>query len=155
MGLWNRAGSLRGAQVGLVNRAGRVHGLQERALAHQRDESVNFNLMQIYANTIDVARYGDFITPETETTTHYFWAQAHNFRLDDPTVTELVYRQVHTAFLEDLFVIGAQQGNLTAFGDDLPPAVDFNQDAGGLQARRVIERILADEQAATTVRATA
>lgn len=95
------------------------------------------------------------ITPETETTTHYFWAQAHNFKIDDPTVTELVYRQVHTAFLEDLFVIGAQQGNLTAFGEELPPAVDFNQDAGGLQARRVIDRILADEQPGPSVRATA
>jgi len=95
------------------------------------------------------------ITPETDTTTHYFWAQAHNFKLDDPTVTDLVYRQVHTAFLEDLFVIGEQQNNLTAFGDDLPPAVDFNQDAGGIQARRVIDRILADEQAETNLRVTA
>ena len=95
------------------------------------------------------------ITPETDTTTHYFWAQAHNFKLDDPTVTDMVYRQVHTAFLEDLFVIGEQQGNLSAFGDDLPPGVDFNQDAGGLQARRVVARILADEQAGTNLRATA
>ena len=95
------------------------------------------------------------ITPETDTTTHYFWAQAHNFKLDDPTVTELVYRQVHTAFLEDLAVIGAQQANLTAYGDDLPPGVDFNQDAGGLQARRVVERILSEEQSGPKVRATA
>ena len=95
------------------------------------------------------------ITPETDTTTHYFWAQAHNFRLDDPTVTEMVYRQVHTAFLEDLAVIGAQQGNQSVFGDDLPPAVDFNQDAGGLQARRIVERILADEQNHSEIRATA
>ena len=95
------------------------------------------------------------ITPETETTTHYFWAQAHNFKLDDPTVTELVYRQVHTAFLEDLAVIGAQQKNLTDFGDALQPGVDFNQDAGGLQARRVVERILSEEQGTLAVRAMA
>lgn len=96
------------------------------------------------------------ITPETDTTTHYFWAQAHDFQLEDPTVTELVYRQVHTAFLEDLAVIGGQQGNLSAFGDDLPPAVDFNQDAGGLQARRIVERILEDEKTGgTEIRATA
>lgn len=85
------------------------------------------------------------ITPETDTTTHYFWAQAHDFQINDPTVTELLYRQVHTAFLEDLAVIGSQQGNLSVFGDDLPPAVDFNQDAGGLQARRIVERILEEE----------
>lgn len=96
------------------------------------------------------------ITPETDTTTHYFWAQAHDFRLEDPTVTELLYRQVHTAFLEDLAVIGAQQGNLSAFGEDLPQAVDFNQDAGGLQARRIVDRILAEQQGAgADIRATA
>lgn len=96
------------------------------------------------------------ITPETETTTHYFWAQAHDFRIDDPTVTELLYRQVHTAFQEDLAVIGAQQGNLGSFGGGLPAQLDFNQDAGGLQARRVVERILAAErQGRGGVRATA
>jgi len=95
------------------------------------------------------------ITPETETTTHYFWAQAHNFNLDDPTVTDLLYRQVHTAFLEDLFVIGEQQKNLDELGGGLPLEVDFNQDAGGLQARRVIERILADEAGDENLRATA
>lgn len=95
------------------------------------------------------------ITPETETTTHYFWAQAHNFGINDPTLTELIYRQVHTAFLEDLAVIEAQQGNLDAFGDNLPPAVDFNQDAGGLQARRIVDALLAAESAAPLVRARA
>ena len=95
------------------------------------------------------------ITPETETTTHYFWAQAHNFQIDDPTVTELVYRQVHTAFLEDLAVIGSQQNNLTAFEKNLPEQVDFNQDAGGLQARRIITRILEEEADVACFRATA
>jgi len=86
------------------------------------------------------------ITPETDTTTHYFWAQAHNFSIDDPTVTELIYRQVHTAFLEDLAVIGAQQDNFQQFGDALPVPVDFNQDAGGIQARRIIAQILENEK---------
>tara|TARA_B100000530_G_scaffold330538_1_gene274020 strand:- start:539 stop:1057 length:519 start_codon:yes stop_codon:yes gene_type:complete len=95
------------------------------------------------------------ITPETETTTHYFWAQAHNFQIDDPTVTELVYRQVHTAFLEDLAVIGSQQNNLTAFEENLPEQVDFNQDAGGIQARRIITRILEEEADVACFRATA
>jgi vanillate O-demethylase monooxygenase subunit len=113
--------------------------------AQEGDRSKGFSMRNLNA-----------ITPETDTTTHYFWAQAHDFRLDDPTVTELLYRQVHTAFLEDLAVIGSQQGNLSAFGSDLPPAVDFNQDAGGLQARRIVDRILAEEQSANVgVQATA
>jgi len=85
------------------------------------------------------------ITPETDTTTHYFWAQAHDFQIDDPTVTELLYRQVHTAFLEDLGVLQAQQGNISMYNGGLPDQVDFNQDAGGLQARRIVDAILAQE----------
>jgi phenylpropionate dioxygenase-like ring-hydroxylating dioxygenase large terminal subunit len=85
------------------------------------------------------------VTPETETTSHYFWAQPHDFRLDDPTVTELIFRQVHTAFLEDLAVIEAQQNNLDIYGERLPEQVDFNQDAGGIQPRRIIAAILAAE----------
>jgi vanillate O-demethylase monooxygenase subunit len=87
------------------------------------------------------------ITPETETTTHYFWAQAHDFQIDDPTVTELLYRQVHTAFLEDLAILQAQQSNIDTYNGGLPEQVDFNQDAGGLQARRIVDAILASEGA--------
>jgi vanillate O-demethylase monooxygenase subunit len=84
------------------------------------------------------------ITPETETTTHYFWAQAHDFQIDDPSVTELIYNQVHTAFLEDLATIKAQQLNISRNPD--APKVDFNQDAGGMQARRMIEDLITEEQ---------
>jgi vanillate O-demethylase monooxygenase subunit len=85
------------------------------------------------------------ITPEADGRTHYFWSQAHNFGLDDPTLTELIYQQVHTAFLKDLAVIKGQQMNLDAYGDHLPSQVDFNQDAGGLQARRIVEALIAAE----------
>ncbi len=88
------------------------------------------------------------ITPETETTTHYFWAQARDFALDDPTVTELVFRQVHTAFMEDLHIIREQQKNISLYGSSLPPQIDFRQDAGAVQARRIVDGILARERSA-------
>ena len=83
------------------------------------------------------------ITPETARTTHYFWAQAHDFQIDDPTVTELLFNQVHTAFLEDLRTIKAQQRNIDL--DPTRPRIDFNQDAGALAARRMIEGLIAAE----------
>ena len=49
------------------------------------------------------------ITPETESSTHYFWAQAHDFDVDNPDVTDAVFRQVETAFNEDVEVFHAQQ----------------------------------------------
>ena len=91
------------------------------------------------------------ITPETGGRTHYFWGQAHDFRIDDPSITEMLFRQVHTAFLEDLAVIRAQQANLDAWGERLPAPVDLNQDGGGIQARRVIEAILAAERGGAPV----
>ena len=112
-----------------------VGGARAGTGAPQGDRSQGFTMRNLNA-----------ITPETETTTHYFWAQAHDFRTDDATVTELLFRQIHSAFMEDLAVLKAQQMNLEAFGGD-PPQVDFGQDSGGLQARRIIDRILEEERA--------
>ena len=61
-----------------------------------------------------------------------------------------MYRQVWAAFQEDLFVIKKQQENITAFDDSLPSQKDFNQDAGGNQARMIMDRILAQEAECVT-----
>ena len=52
------------------------------------------------------------MTPETETTTHYFWGQAHDFEPHNPEMTERVFQQIKTAFLEDVSVFTAQQQNI-------------------------------------------
>ena len=104
--------------------------------AREGDRSKGFSMRNLNA-----------ITPETETTTHYFWAQAHDFGIDDPSITELVFNQVRTAFFEDLAVIKSQQANLTAYGAALPTQVDFKQDSGAVQARRIVDAILAGESA--------
>ena len=104
--------------------------------AREGDRSKGFSMRNLNA-----------ITPETGATTHYFWAQAHDFMIDDPTVTELIYRQVRTAFFEDLGIIKAQQQNLTAYGAALPPQIDFRQDSGAVQARRIVDGIVAEENA--------
>src|SRR5215470_17852011 len=86
------------------------------------------------------------ITPETETTSHYFWGQAHNFDVKNRELTQKIFEQIQTAFLEDVEVFSAQQRNLDIYSS--PPQVDINADAGVLQARRIIERIHAEEQSA-------
>jgi vanillate O-demethylase monooxygenase subunit len=83
------------------------------------------------------------ITPETERTTHYFWAQAHDFDAHNPATTELVFQQVRTAFLQDWEVFEAQQRSIDAAPD--APEIDLAADAGALQARRIVARLLADE----------
>ncbi len=58
--------------------------------------------------------------------------------------SDLLYDNVHTAFLEDLDIVGAQHANIRSHR--AAPRVDINHDSGGLQARRIIESIIADEQ---------
>jgi vanillate O-demethylase monooxygenase subunit len=86
------------------------------------------------------------ITPETETTSHYFWGQCHDFDVKNPAMTEKIFDQINTAFLEDVAVFQNQQRML-----NLRPnaqRVDITADAGAIQARRIIDRLYAEEQAA-------
>jgi vanillate monooxygenase len=85
------------------------------------------------------------ITPETETTTHYFWGQAHDFDVENPATTEKIFDQIQTAFWEDVAVFEAQQKSIERAPD--APQVDLNADAGTIQARRIIARLQQEEQA--------
>ncbi len=86
------------------------------------------------------------ITPETETSSHYFWGQAHDFDVKNVELTNKIFEQITTAFLEDVAVFSAQQRNLNIFHN--PPQVDINADAGALAARRILSRLYDEEQAA-------
>ncbi|MGB5182922.1 MAG: hypothetical protein WBO12_12145 [Xanthobacteraceae bacterium] len=91
------------------------------------------------------------ITPETETTAHYFWGQAHDFDVKNPQTTDKIFEQIQTAFLEDVAVFSAQQRNLNLL--DEPSQVDITADAGAIQARRILERLYDEEQASARVAA--
>ena len=83
------------------------------------------------------------VTPETDGVTNYFWAVTHDFLADDPAGAEEFHRQSQQVIHEDLAVFSAQQRML----DRLPDArtVDIRYDAGPIQARRLIDRLLTDE----------
>ena len=53
------------------------------------------------------------LTPETETSTHYFYAVTRNFQLEDPAVGELLGSENAAAFQEDKVVIEEQQRKVT------------------------------------------
>jgi phenylpropionate dioxygenase-like ring-hydroxylating dioxygenase large terminal subunit len=91
------------------------------------------------------------ITPETETTSHYFWGQAHDWDVRNKALTDMLVDQITTAFLEDVAVFEAQQRNITLLPN--APQVDINADSGVIQARRILDRIHRDEQAAAATAA--
>ena len=91
------------------------------------------------------------ITPETETTSHYFWGQAHDFDVKNTETTNKIFEQIRTAFLEDVDVFSGQQRNLDLMPNS--PQLDIAADAGALQARRILARLHDEEQAAGHVAA--
>lgn len=88
----------------------------------------------------------DFITPESETSIWYFWGMARDFKPEDAELTAKIREGQGKIFGEDLDMLEQQQNNLLAYPDR--PLLKLNIDAGGVQSRRILERIIAREQAA-------
>ncbi|VWX61760.1 Toluene-4-sulfonate monooxygenase system iron-sulfur subunit TsaM1 [Burkholderiales bacterium 8X] len=88
------------------------------------------------------------LTPETETSTHYFFMLAHGFRLDDAVVTESVTQSQRAAFIEDKTMIEAQQQMI----DNSPakPMMPIACDLGLTQFRRVLQEMMDAEGAAAS-----
>ena len=51
----------------------------------------------------------DAITPETETSSHYFWAIAQDRAPNDKAATESIFQEIHKTFMEDWEVLETQQ----------------------------------------------
>jgi vanillate O-demethylase monooxygenase subunit len=84
------------------------------------------------------------ITPETETSCHYFWAFCRNYRLHEQSVTQGLREGVSRVFAEDEAILEAQQQALL----DHPEKefYNLNIDAGAMWARRIVDRMIALEQ---------
>lgn len=89
-----------------------------------------------------------FMTPETATTSHYFWATTRRYGPDDPERDGLLRASLENAFItEDKPMIEAQQRALgTADLMDCKPAL-FRGDSAAIQARRILDGIRQDETA--------
>jgi vanillate O-demethylase monooxygenase subunit len=80
------------------------------------------------------------MTPETDKTCHYLWANARNYAIDDQKITTMLREGVSGVFFEDELMLEGQQR-----GIDANPGYDFynlNIDAGGMWARRLIDRMI-------------
>ena len=77
------------------------------------------------------------VTPETQTTSHYFWSVARRFGLRDDAVSDLFRDITHRAFDEDQLVLEAQQQAILEDRSGNPLAA-VQADRAGLAARRLI-----------------
>lgn len=82
-------------------------------------------------------------TPETETTTLYFWVST--YPSDSMTVEQehIIYDRTMEVLDEDIRIIEGQQSRL----DPAAATVDINEDAGQLAVRAQLQRLIDQEQA--------
>jgi vanillate O-demethylase monooxygenase subunit len=88
----------------------------------------------------------DFITPETDTSHWYFWGMARHFKPEDAALTDLIRQGQAQVFSEDRAILEMQQQNLLK--NPTRKLLMLNIDAGGVQSRRVLDRIMAQEKEA-------
>jgi vanillate O-demethylase monooxygenase subunit len=89
----------------------------------------------------------DYLTPETDTSMWYFWGMARKFKPDDASMTDAIRAGQHKIFSEDLQMLEQQQQNLLRHPERR--LLMLNIDAGGVQSRKAIERLMEQEQAST------
>lgn len=78
------------------------------------------------------------ITPETESATHYFWADAQNFNPQDRRIAEFYHNATQEAFAEDVVVFEAQQRRIGS-GDVMDfDVITVSGDTASVQARRIL-----------------
>ena len=92
------------------------------------------------------------VTPETRTTTHYFWGVARNFAVDDPSVTDYAVDAVTRVFTQDVEAVEAIEHIIAAWEPSYPEELNISVDGGPLQSRRIIERMIAAEENSRTGR---
>lgn len=89
------------------------------------------------------------ITPESETTCHYFWNFVRNFRTDDAELTRALnvahVNDGNGVYEQDVRVLEAQQKAIER--QPRMPFYNLNIDGGAMWARRLLDRAIAAERA--------
>lgn len=87
------------------------------------------------------------VTPETRTTTHYFWSVSRDYAVGDASVTEYTTTAVAGVFRQDIGACEAIEHIIAAWEPSYPIELNIKVDAGPLMSRRIVEKMLAAEGA--------
>jgi len=89
----------------------------------------------------------NLITPETKTTSHYFWGIVRQFRLDDKALDEIIREGIVRTFDQDKAILEAQQRELGPDPDSVSFPVSIRVDAGPIQGRKLLQAAIARDAA--------
>src|SRR5262249_31199516 len=87
----------------------------------------------------------NLITPETTTTSHYFWGIVRQVRLDDRALDDIIRKGIVRTFDQDKAILEAQQRTLGPDPDSVAFPVSIRVDAGPIQGRKLVAAMLARE----------
>ena len=87
----------------------------------------------------------NFMTPETENRTRYYWFQLRNIRPDDEDLSRMMSEDVKHAFEEDREVLNEVQKGMS---NKTTPHIDLPIDGGQLRFRRQLEVLIEQERMA-------
>lgn len=87
------------------------------------------------------------ITPERNNTAHYFWLLTREYRIDDEEIDGLWTQAIPKVLEQDIAASEAIEEVLAAFEPDYPEEINIKVDAGPMGARRIIQRLVAEELA--------
>ncbi|MCB5364858.1 aromatic ring-hydroxylating dioxygenase subunit alpha [Pusillimonas sp. CC-YST705] len=129
--------------------------LQQNGPIHRWQSAVHLvpsiNLTIVGAHPVDTERSSaavghamHLLTPETESSTHYFWSFVRNCRLNDEQLTQIIVNASRHTFDEDKVILEVQQKQAQALNRPLP-SVAIKLDEGPIRARRVLEQRLKAE----------
>lgn len=88
----------------------------------------------------------DLMTPETETTTHYFWTNSRTFAVEDTDLSEHLRSTASRAFDQDVEVIEAQHNRLPTGDIRGMRLATCREDAPAMRARSIVEKLYREEQ---------
>src|SRR6185369_13207363 len=89
-----------------------------------------------------------FMTPETERTTHFFWSYLNNFEGEDSTISRSLLDSLIEGFMEDKAIIERQQ--VTLDEDPSFQMLAILADAPLAHFRHVLDKLIHAEQAGTS-----
>jgi vanillate monooxygenase len=114
----------------------------------------SINITDVGAQPVSAGQDGAFIarilhllTPETETSTHYFWAHCRKFRQKDQQLTASILAAHQRTFDEDKDMLELQQKSVSESGQSVP-TLALRVDEAPLRARRILNSLIKEEASA-------
>ena len=131
----------------VLDHEGRINRWQTAVYLAPSTCMTDFGVYPVDASPDDAYRSHvlHLLTPETETSTHYFWSVARNRRLDDEALTQSVCQAIAQTFDEDAVVLELQQKQLQTYGG-VVPRVALRVDEAPIRARRMLAALIQHEE---------